>query len=359
MQAAIATRGAQLHPDIFDAAQLQRLPDHLRVTFSVEETAKDTAHGTHGRHSKQHRIGRGGTKAQINVLGTSKSLLELQNQLENRAVAAARTSVSKKAKAAKDSGNPLQSATLLHQAGATSKPREEMLWQVAYDRLKLPAARISSRWLSREALVLASAPYKNREALVADLQMAAVKRLMPAIAQLHDDADLEQTISLNEEAFEDTVYAVARDVITALRKFGEVQNEVSGTAQLPLLAVLQSIRDHLADLVYPGFIAATPPDALPELPRYITADEVRLRKAKADKTRDVKWAWEAHEAQGVVDDARHRLDALPAGPAHDALRSTVSQMRWMYEEFLVSLWAQELGTKYPASLQRLKKLAAE
>jgi ATP-dependent helicase HrpA len=29
----------------------------------------------------------------------------------------------------------------------------------------------------------------------------------------------------------------------------------------------------------------------------------------------------------------------------------------MYEEYLVSLWAQELGTKYPVSLQRLKKLA--
>ena len=28
----------------------------------------------------------------------------------------------------------------------------------------------------------------------------------------------------------------------------------------------------------------------------------------------------------------------------------------MYEEFLVSLWAQELGSKEKASLERLKKL---
>ena len=29
--------------------------------------------------------------------------------------------------------------------------------------------------------------------------------------------------------------------------------------------------------------------------------------------------------------------------------------RWMLEEFYVSLWAQELGTAKPVSLQRIKK----
>ena len=28
----------------------------------------------------------------------------------------------------------------------------------------------------------------------------------------------------------------------------------------------------------------------------------------------------------------------------------------MYEEFLISLWAQELGTSQPASIQRMQKL---
>ena len=34
------------------------------------------------------------------------------------------------------------------------------------------------------------------------------------------------------------------------------------------------------------------------------------------------------------------------------------QARWMLEEFYVSLWAQELGTKGPASLNRIKKALA-
>ena len=33
-------------------------------------------------------------------------------------------------------------------------------------------------------------------------------------------------------------------------------------------------------------------------------------------------------------------------------------VRWMLEEFYVSLWAQELGTPKPISLQRIKKAIA-
>lgn len=361
-QAAITTRGAQLHPYLFDAEQLGRLPDHLRVTFSVETDTPRPANSRHGNSGHSDGKNRSNRKHKQHastpqLLASGKSLIELQNQLEDRAVAAARSSVSKKAKAAKAQGNPLKSATLLHQAGATSQSRSEMLWKVAYDRLHLPAGRISSRWLSREALVLASAPYKNREDLVADLQMAAVKRLLPDVDSLGSDADLERACIESEGRFEDAVYQVAQDVVALLSKFGEAQNEVSGTAQLPLLAVLQSIREHLAGLVHSGFIANTPPQFLPEIRRYVAADEIRLRKAKVDKTRDVKWAWEAHEAQQLVESMRKKLDAQPAGPARDNLRKQVTELRWMYEEYLVSLWAQELGTKYPVSLQRLKKLA--
>ena len=62
-----------------------------------------------------------------------------------------------------------------------------MLWQGALDTLRLPGERISSRWLGTEALMLASAPYKSTKELTEDLQLAAVKRLLPNIDQLPDD----------------------------------------------------------------------------------------------------------------------------------------------------------------------------
>lgn len=356
-KAAIATRNAQLHPDVFDATLLKRLPDHLRITFSVETDAPRDKR-THRKNGKEGNQ-RSKKSLKPQVLARSNSLIELQNQLEDKAVAAARHAVGQKAEAAKESGKPVKSATLLHKAGATSQSRSDMLWKVALDALKLPTARITSRWLSKESLILASAPYSSKDKLVDDLQMAAVKRLLPHIDEFATDADLTQACRYNENVYEDTVYAVAKDVIATLAKSGEVENEVSGTAQLPLLAVLQSIREHVASLVHPGFIALTPPQYLPELRRYLTADEVRLRKAKADKTRDVQWAWKAHEAKEIVDTAQAELDRLPASPAKDERRKVVTELRWMYEEYLVSLWAQEVGTKIPVSLQRLRKLAEQ
>lgn len=63
--------------------------------------------------------------------------------------------------------------------------------------------------------------------------------------------------------FEDTVYAVAHDVIAVLKRYAEIDKAVSGPADLPMLSVLQSIREHIATLVHPGFIGATPPASLP------------------------------------------------------------------------------------------------
>ena len=109
----------------------------------------------------------------------------------------------------------------------------------------------------------------------------------------------------------------------------------------------------------PGFIGATPPAALPRIPKYLEADLIRLTKAKNDKNRDVRWAWEADEARQLVDKAVQRAKTEPAGPRHEALTKQADDARWMLEEFYVSLWAQELGTAKPVSLQRIKKNARQ
>ena len=110
--------------------------------------------------------------------------------------------------------------------------------------------------------------------------------------------------------------------------------------------------------MFPGFIGKAPPYALRHIERYLHADLSRLAKAKTDKNRDVRWAWQADEARRVADAAMSRAKAEPAGPRHEELMRQATEARWMLEEFYVSLWAQELGTPKPVSLQRLKKAVA-
>ena len=344
-QAAIDTVDAQIHPEVLTGELWEKLPAYLRMTFSIEQQLPAPRNARGRRHAR----------GPVKVLGSGKSLTALQRQFAEQAEASARRMVEHKAEQAASRGKLVEQANLLHKAGATSESRAVMLWRGALDALRMPSERISSRWLGAEALMLASAPYPSTKALVEDLQLATVKRLLPNIDTLPDDDALADAVMGVTEVYEDTVYALAHDVIAILRAYANVDKATSGKADLPMLSVLQSVREHIATLVFPGFIGATPPAALPRIPKYLEADLIRLTKAKNDKNRDVRWAWEADEARQLVDKAVQRAKTEPAGPRHEALTKQADDARWMLEEFYVSLWAQELGTAKPVSLQRIKK----
>lgn len=344
-QAAIDTVGAQIHPEVLTGELWEKLPAYLRMTFSIEQQLPAPRNARGRRHAR----------GPVKVLGSGKSLTALQRQFAEQAEASARRMVEHKAEQAASQGKLVEQVNLLHKAGATSESRAVMLWRGALDALRMPSERISSRWLGAEALMLASAPYPSTKALVEDLQLATVKRLLPNIDTLPDDDALADAVMGVTEVYEDTVYALAHDVIAILRAYANVDKATSGKADLPMLSVLQSVREHIATLVFPGFIGATPPAALPRIPKYLEADLIRLTKAKNDKNRDVRWAWEADEARQLVDKAVQRAKTEPAGPRHEALTKQADDARWMLEEFYVSLWAQELGTAKPVSLQRIKK----
>ncbi|MFT8704248.1 ATP-dependent RNA helicase HrpA [Bifidobacterium aquikefiricola] len=344
-EAAIAISDAQIHPSVFDAEQRKRMPDYTRMTFVIEDSTAHSPH--HGRH-RRHQ--------QVKVLGSGKSLTQLQHRFAEQSEAAAKQQVGRKAAEAASEGKPVEQSRLLHQAGATTTSHSQMLWKAAVKTLQLPADRISSRWLGEEALMLAATPYPSTKALIQDLQWATVKRLLPDVDGITSDQALAQAVEDVHEVYEDTVYAVAHDVIHIMKRYAQIDRAISGPADLPLLAVLQSIREHMASLVHQGFVRDTPGCELPHVERFLHADLIRLEKAKKDKSRDVRWAWEADQAQRMVNDAQRKAQSEPAGERRDQLVAQAEQARWMLEEFYVSLWAQELGTSQPVSMQRIRKL---
>lgn len=351
-KAAIAVIGAQIHPEVFNDEQIGRLSSYLRVTFSVEERK------TNANRNKAAVKNNYANRVKPTILGTDKSLIALQKRFAKEAQESARAVVNRKASKAAQAGNVVERADLLHKSGATNISRSQMVWQGALNMLHLDNKRITSRWLGSEALLLAAAPYPTSKDLAEDLQMAAVKRLIPNTDNITDDNLLRETVANISEIYEDTVYDVAHDVIAILKRDAEVSKAVSGKADLPMLSVLQSIREHVASLVYEGFIAKTPSDSLPRIEKYLRADVIRLNKAKSDKNRDVRWAWEAEEAHKIVEKAKDKAKSLPLGPSHDEAENIAERLRWMCEEFYVSLWAQELGTANPISIQRMRKMDA-
>ena len=112
---------------------------------------------------------------------------------------------------------------------------------------------------------------------------------------------------------------------------------------------LNDAKGQLANLVYPGFVRATPLEWLKEYPRYLKAIEQRLDKVAGQVQRDRVWSGELGELWA-------QYQARLAKHAQEGKRDAELQVyRWMLEEYRVSLFAQQLGTRLPVSDKRLAK----
>ncbi len=124
---------------------------------------------------------------------------------------------------------------------------------------------------------------------------------------------------------------------------------LSGAAGLLLLPALSDMRAQLNRLVYPGFVEAAGLANLRNYPRYLVA--LNHRRSRLDEQVNVDRALmdRVTELEGAYLD---RVAALAEGsPPPESLR----RVRWMLEEFRVSLWAQHLGTAQSVSDQRIRK----
>lgn len=123
--------------------------------------------------------------------------------------------------------------------------------------------------------------------------------------------------------------------------------QLKGKMNLALALTFQDAKRQLARLYYPGFIW----DAgswLEEYPRYLQALAIRLEKAPRDPLRDQRNAEEV-EVWWQRWEARYQ-QLLPKGEISQELLD----FRWLLEEYRVSLYAQQLGTRQVVSAKRLQ-----
>jgi ATP-dependent helicase HrpA len=107
------------------------------------------------------------------------------------------------------------------------------------------------------------------------------------------------------------------------------------------------IGGQLDSLVFPGFLAVTPPERLAATPRYLRATMMRMDRLALGKG----------EARQVLDLAPHRKrlrEGMAVTWSGAAAAEAFRQFRWMVEEFRVSLFAQQLGAGEKVSHARLE-----
>ena len=149
-------------------------------------------------------------------------------------------------------------------------------------------------------------------------------------AQLSDVADRLAgiiTLTLKE-------WRAARTALNGIR---------SGTSYAD---AVRDVDAQLLLLLPPDFIETTPRPWLDYLPRYLKAITRRIERLPPNVRRDAELA-------AKVKPFSTALLSLMAQPALSGVRPELDELRWMIEEFRVSLFAQELKTMIRVSDKRL------
>jgi ATP-dependent helicase HrpA len=100
------------------------------------------------------------------------------------------------------------------------------------------------------------------------------------------------------------------------------------------------MRKDLDELLPVNFVASTPFEHLRHLPRYVKGMKLRCERADKDPKR-----YHERDAELVKYVEIVRKGGSNVSP----------DLRWMVEEFKISLFAQELGTQYPISAKRIER----
>jgi ATP-dependent helicase HrpA len=108
--------------------------------------------------------------------------------------------------------------------------------------------------------------------------------------------------------------------------------------------------EELEALLPRRFLAVIPFAQLAHIPRYLKALATRMERAKLNPLKDKE------RAQLIAPFIAKLKSFQDQPPKTVEARQRLDEFRWMVEEYKVSLFAQELGTAYPVSPQRLEQL---
>ncbi len=200
-----------------------------------------------------------------------------------------------------------------------------------------------------EKLGLAGSPYPSVNELLQDCRAALVQDLVDARPPVRDEPAFDALLRAVADEVEARLSAVVADVQRVLSAWRHTEKLLSGRAELATLPALTDMKAQLARLVHRGFVGDAGAAQIRRMPTYLAALDQRREKLEEQVARDRQLMDQVTDLQDAY---LHQIAALPEDrPPSAHLR----QVGWMLEEYRVSLWAQQLGTPYPVSDQRIRK----
>ena len=144
---------------------------------------------------------------------------------------------------------------------------------------------------------------------------------------------------------------VAQTVRATLLALKDVRARLDAPALAEYPEGRQSVAAQLERLLSPGWVRQVPAPWFERLPKYVLAASRRLERMGGDRERD-------RRLDSEVAGFQRALQELEAAPAVEVPTPEQDRLRWMIEEFRISLFAQDLRTITPVSAKRLGEVLA-
>jgi ATP-dependent helicase HrpA len=328
------------------AFDLERLPPHLRVTFAVEGPGGvELARGKNLAALQDQLVGQtrravadavAGDLERRGLTGWPEDLRELPCSVASGEVRGYPGLV--------DTGAvvDLRVFAAEDERDAALRPGLRRLLRLAEPA---PVKSLEKGLDPRRRLMLSNNPDGSITALLEDCADAAVDILVTDSVWTRADFDIARTRV--REGLRTTISEIVHRVEKVLIALHDVQLALPGDPPPAQADAVADVRDQLAALAGPGFVAGTGAAHLGDLTRYLTAIARRLERLPHAPAADRERMDRVFEVRAAYDEL---LQAI--SPARAAAEDVVDIGR-MIQEFRVSLWAQQLGTPRPVSEQRI------
>ena len=143
---------------------------------------------------------------------------------------------------------------------------------------------------------------------------------------------------------------IAQKVEQILTLTHQLNQRLKGKIDFTMAFALSDMKSQISGLIYQGFVQKSGYARLPDLLRYLQAIDKRMDKLAQDVNRDRAAMLRVEQVQQAYQQLLAKL------PKSKPISDEVAEIRYMIEELRVSLFAQQLGTKYQVSDKRVLNL---
>ena len=140
---------------------------------------------------------------------------------------------------------------------------------------------------------------------------------------------------------------IAQKVEQILTLTHQLNQRLKGKMDFTMAFALSDMKSQISGLIYQGFVQKSGYARLPDLLRYLQSIDKRMDKLAQDVNRDRAAMLRVEQVQQAYQQLLAKL------PKSKPVSNEVAEVRYIIEELRVSLFAQQLGTKYQVSDKRV------